>query len=101
MDLQTLIIKNVDMDTLQEQYVRLQEVIAFVEPMRVWDKNIPDASILDGIVEMLGDVLPTMDEFLCEVCGSWDDSLTPEDMVCESCKDEASESIANIMRGRG
>jgi hypothetical protein len=54
----TLVFENVDMDLLQEQYVRLQEVISFIAPLRVWDKNIPDASILDGIVEMLGDVLP-------------------------------------------
>jgi hypothetical protein len=54
----TLVIGNVDMETLQEQYVRLQEVITFVENMRTEFPAIPDASILDGIVEMLGDVLP-------------------------------------------
>jgi hypothetical protein len=61
---ETLVIGNVDMETLQEQYVRLQEVIAFVEDIRVTKPGTPDASILDGIVEMLGDVLPLRKNFL-------------------------------------
>jgi hypothetical protein len=27
-----------------------------------------------------------MDDFLCCVCNSWDDSLTLENMMCESCR---------------
>lgn len=31
----------------------------------------------------------TIDDFLCDICYSWDDSLTPDDMVCESCHEFA------------
>lgn len=67
-----LLIQNVDMDMLQQQYVRLQEVIAFVEEIRVTKPGTPDASILDGIVEMLGDVLPIPEDTddLCSGCGA-------------------------------
>lgn len=26
-----------------------------------------------------------MDDFICDICYSWDDSLTPDDMTCEAC----------------
>lgn len=64
LDLKTLVIAEVDMELLQQQYTRLQEVIVFVTDLErgIWPTKIPDASILDGIVEMLGDVLPIPDE---------------------------------------
>lgn len=63
----TLLIENVDLQMLQKQYVRLQEVIVFVEAARVGmgGDDIPDASILDGVVEMLGDVLPPIPKCDC------------------------------------
>lgn len=64
----TLVIDNVDLPLLQKQYVRLQEVVVFVTDLErgVWPTSIPDASILDGIVEMLGDVLPPIPECDCD-----------------------------------
>jgi hypothetical protein len=55
-----ILIENVDLKLLQQQYERLQEVVAFVEGIREHQNiaNTPDASILDGVVEMLGDALP-------------------------------------------
>lgn len=70
--LATLVIDRVEMGILQQQYTRLQEVIAFVEDARrgMGEDDIPDASILDGLVEMLGDALPLPSE-------TDDDSCSP------------------------
>ena len=28
----------------------------------------------------------TIGDFLCHECWAWDDTLTPDDMICENCK---------------
>jgi hypothetical protein len=53
----TIVLSNVDLALLQQQYERLQEVTFFIEEAD-WHGDVPDATILDGVVEMLGDVLP-------------------------------------------
>ena len=37
----------------------------------------------------------TIDDFLCDICYSWDDSLTPDDMVCEYCHEVYWEGVVS------